>query len=235
MVARFFSSLNARRNDPSSATRPLPWQRDLCGPGNSQHNSCARMRLWPLRRLLVLLAVSLLVGLAQQPLWAVIQVLMPLQGLIKDSDAIFLTKVSRIDPERPAAVLEVGESLKGKPAFTRLPINLTGDKEKHTPELLKRIGPEAPVIVFARQQKKNEWMGLAFTNGTWFQILGTTDGDQTRWAFTHCETYLRRTFKGTTAELQATVAGVVTGTKKAPPPDPKEPPGFGPVWSEKKN
>ncbi|MFM8253235.1 MAG: hypothetical protein ACKOBW_16705 [Planctomycetota bacterium] len=181
------------------------------------------------------LGVGLLLGLVQQPVWAVIQVLMPLQGLIKDSDAIFLTKVSRIDPERPAAVLDVGESLKGKPAFTRLPINLTGDKEKHTPELLQRIGPEAPVIVFARQQKKNEWMGLAFTNGTWFQILGTTDGEQTRWAFTHCETYLRRTFKGTTAELQATVAGVVAGTKKAPPPDPKEPPGFGPVWSEKKN
>jgi hypothetical protein len=166
-----------------------------------------------------------------QPVWAVIQVLMPLQGLIKDSDTIFMTKVSRIDPDRPAMVLELGAAHKGKPAFNRLPINLTGDKEKHTPELLKRVAVDAPIIVFARQQKKNEWMALAFTNGTWFQLLGTTEGDQTRWAFTHCETYLRRTFKGTTAQLDETVKGVLAGSQKAPPPNPKEPPGFGPVWS----
>lgn len=183
------------------------------------------------RMLRAVTVVVVTLALITQPVWAVIQVLMPLQGLIKDSDTIFMTKVSRIDPDRPAMVLELGAAHKGQPTFKRLPVNLTGDKEKHTPELLKRIAVDAPILVFARQQKKNEWMALAFTNGTWFQLLGTTEGDQTRWAFTHCETYLRRTFKGTTAQLDETVKGVVAGTQKAPPPNPKEPPGFGPVWS----
>ena len=78
-------------------------------------------------------------------------------------------------------------------------------------------------------------MMLAFTNGTWFQVLGQTDGDQTRWAFTHCEIYLRRTFKGTTDELKQTVADVLAGKAKAPPPNPKEPPGLGPTLDESKD
>ena len=159
---------------------------------------------------------------------AVIQVLIPLQALIQDSDQIVVTKVDKIDPERPSVVLVAGDSLKGKSSLTRLPVNLTGDKEKHTSQLLKRLVPDLPVIVFIKQEGPKKQMALAYTNGTWFQLLGETDGEQTRWAFTHCEIYLRRTFKGTTDELKAIVGDVVGGKRKAPPPNPKEPAGFGP-------
>ncbi len=153
---------------------------------------------------------------------AVIQALTPLQ-----SQTILLATVDRVDPDRPAMVLTVKETFKGKSPAETLPINLTGDKEKHTPKLLKRVAKDVPVIVFVHTKGK-EHMGLAFTNGTWFQVLGTTDGQTTRWAFTHCETYLRRTFKGTTDELQTVVKDVLAGKAKAPPPDTKVPPGFGP-------
>jgi hypothetical protein len=167
-----------------------------------------------------------------QDVGAFIQVLMPLQSVIDDSDYIFVTKVERIDPDKPSLVLHVQEQLKGQASMKSLPINLTGDKEaakaKHTEKLLQRVAPEVPIIVCVKKQEAGKFMGLAFTNGTWFQVLGTTDGDQTRWAFTHCEIYLRRTFKGTTEELQQSITESLAGQKKPPLPNPKEPAGLGP-------
>jgi hypothetical protein len=80
-----------------------------------------------------------------------------------------------------------------------------------------------------KKQDNGKFMLLAYTNGTWFQVLGQTEGEQTRWAFTHCEIYLRRTFSGTTDELKQVLTDVLAGKAKPPAPNPKEPAGFGPV------
>jgi hypothetical protein len=159
---------------------------------------------------------------------AVIQVLIPLQALIADSDHIFVAKVERIDPAKPAAVFVATQAIKGELPLERMPVNLTGDKEKHTPQLLQRLAPDLPLIMCLKKQDQGKQMVLAFSNGTWFQVLGQSDGPQTRWAFTHCETYLRRTFKGSTTELEQIVRDALSGKQKPPPPNPKEPPGFGP-------
>ena len=132
-------------------------------------------------------------------------------------------------PDKPSTVLVLEDNLKGESPFKRIPINLTGDKQKHTPQLLRRIAPDVALVVGIKKQSDGKFMMLAYTNGTWFQALGQTDGDQTRWAFTHCEIYLRRTFHGTTAELKQAVTDVLAGKAKPPPPDPKAAPGFGPV------
>lgn len=165
-----------------------------------------------------------------QAAYAFIQAKFPLQSLLDSSDYILLAKVERLDPTKPAAVLTVERSLKGEVPFQRIPINLTGDKEHHSPELLRRLAPDLPVVVCVKKQDKGEYplMILAYSNGTWFQVLGKADGNETRWAFTHCEIYLRRTFKGTTAELQQTITDALSGKQKPPPYNPKEPPGFGP-------
>src|SRR5262249_49322641 len=65
-------------------------------------------------------------------------------------------------------------------------------------------------------------------NGTWMQLTGVKDGDTVRWSFTHLEPYLRRTYKGTTAEMKQTVQDALAGKKEPPAPDEKEMPGFGP-------
>jgi hypothetical protein len=176
----------------------------------------------------VLWAVVVWATLAM-PAWAFIQKLFPLQEFISDSDFIFMATIETVDPAKPSAVLIPGEQLKGTNPFTRIPINLKGDKQQHTPQLLKRIAPQVPVVVGIKKQDDGKYMMLVFTNGTWFQVLGQTDGDQTRWAFTHCEIYLRRTFSGTTDELKSTISDVLAGKAKAPDPNPKEPAGFGPV------
>src|SRR5207244_9263603 len=178
--------------------------------------------------------VGIAIGLAASQAQAFITALYPLKDVLAGGQFIFMAKVEKIDPDKPALVLQMTEKLKGKPGFDRLPINLTGDSEgqkaKHTPQLLKRLASGMPVVVFVNQRGKR-YEAFVFTNGTWFQAIGHGDKDDSakiRWAFTHCEPYLRRTFKGTTAELRQTVIDGLTGKKAPPEPDPKEPPGLGP-------
>ena len=51
------------------------------------------------------------------------------------------------------------------------------------------------------------YTAFGYTNGTWFQMIGQAEDDpaKVRWGFTHCEPYLRRTFKGTTEALKQVV------------------------------
>src|SRR5262249_41570862 len=73
---------------------------------------------------------------------------LPLKDVLSQSDHVFLAKVERVDAMKPATVLLVERDYKGKAPYRRLAINLTGDKEKHTPQLLRRIAPELPVVAF---------------------------------------------------------------------------------------
>src|SRR6516165_1633799 len=152
---------------------------------------------------------------------------LPLKDILATTQYVFLAKVEKVDASKPAAVLVVDQDLKGKAPYRRLPINLSGDKENHTPQLLKRIAADVPMLLFVTETDKQH-VALGYTNGTWLQILGYKDGENIRWGFTHCEIYLRRTFKGTTAELQQIVVDALAKKKNPPPHNPKEPPGFGP-------
>jgi outer membrane protein assembly factor BamB len=164
---------------------------------------------------------------------AYITELYPLRRALHEQHLIFTAKVEKLDPDKPSVVLQLDENLKGEASFKRLPINLTpdstGKREDHTAKLLKRLAPDLSVVVFASKIEKR-YTAFGYTNGTWFQIIGrvTDDPATVRWSFTHCEPYLRRTFKGTTDELIATVRDGLAGKKEPPPPDDKEPPGLGP-------
>ncbi len=167
------------------------------------------------------------------PARAVITALTPLSGPINENPIICTAVVESINPDAPGMVLVVDEVLKGKPTFKKLAVNLTGDadsqRKKETPLLLKRVAPKLPLVLFVNQNGKSV-TAFAFTNGTWFQMAGqqADDGDVLRLPFTHVEPYLRRTFKGTTAEMKQVVVDALAG--KAEPPDPnlKEKPGVGP-------
>lgn len=168
---------------------------------------------------------------------AVITVLIPLQKVLAENQLIFTIKVDSLDPSKPAAVFTLDENFKGKAPFQRLAVNLKGDseaeKEKHTPQLLRRLAPGLPVVLFVNE-RGSRYTAFAYTNGTWFQMAGRKDDDGTvRWTFSHCEPYLRRTFKGTTAELRQIVIDGLAGTRKPPAPNPDEKPGFGPEVEKK--
>ena len=128
----------------------------------------------------------------------------------------------------------VKDDLKGQVPFRRLPVSLTGDaaarKDNQVPQLLDRLAADLPLVVFASPHGQRT-IAYAYANGTWFQLVGEAAADggaSPSFRFTHFEPYLRRTFKGTTAELQQVVADGLSGRKAPPEPDPNEPPGLGP-------
>jgi len=167
------------------------------------------------------------------PAHAVILRLVSLQEVLEGEQLIFVAAVDSVLPDRPALVLKLDEKLKGDPPFDRLPVNMTGDDEakkgEHTKLMFDRLDPGRKVVVFASKKGKR-YNAMAFSEGTWFSLQGAVDDDgkTVRWAFLHGEPYLRRTFKGTTAELrQVCVDGLAK--KSAPPaPNEKEPAGYGP-------
>ena len=183
------------------------------------------------RSIPLILLVAVVLGLTP-PVWALIEKLTPMSTIIADADFIFVAKVEKIAPEKPGMILTVVEDLKEKSPIRRLPVNLSGDadavKDKQLDKLLERIAPDTPIVVFVNEVNKNRML-LAFTNGSWFQIVGQPDGGDFRWSFTHFEPFLRRSFKGTTSEMRQVVADVVAGKTKPPAAVPKEPPGIGPV------
>lgn len=174
----------------------------------------------------VLLATAL-------PAPAVILKLIPLKEVLEGEQLIFVAAVDKVAPEKPAVVFKFEEKLKGDVPFERLPVNLTGDadakKDDHTKVLLDRLESGRKLIVFASKKGK-KYNAMAFVEGTWLSLQGSIDedGKTVRWAFLHCEPYLRRTFKGTTAELKKVVEDGLAKRAEPPAPNAKEPPGFGP-------
>ena len=179
-----------------------------------------------------LVSVVLLLA-ATAPVRAVITALTPLSGPINENPFICTAVVESVNPDTPGVVLAVDEVLKGKPTFKKLAVNLTGDadsqKKNETPLLLKRVAPKMPLVLFVNVNGKSV-TAFAYSNGTWFQMAGekADDADVLRLPFTHLEPYLRRTYKGTTADMKQVVVDALAGKAEPPDPNQKEKPGIGP-------
>lgn len=188
----------------------------------------AKRRPMPYGRWLLGAAALLLFALPAQ---ALIKRLTPLSEVLQHEKWIVVAKVERIDPEAPGMVLSVTEDLKGQPEFRTLAVNLAGSaaaqKEKQTAQLLRRLAPGLPLVLFV-SPRGTGYSGFAYTNGTWFHFTGARADERLVWSFVHCEPYLRRTFAGTTAELRDVIRDGLSGKRKPPPPDPKAKPGLGP-------
>jgi outer membrane protein assembly factor BamB len=169
--------------------------------------------------------------LTAAPAPAVIKAKVPLKDVLDKQQMIFAAEVEAVHPDKPAVVFKFAEDLKGKAPFKSLAVNLTGDsfakKDKHTRVMLDRLAPGRKLVLFA-DPVGDGYAAFGFIEGTWFQMLGTRDGDAVRWAFLHCEPYLRRTFKGTTDEMRTVIVECLAGKRKPPELDEKEPPGYGP-------
>ncbi|HEV3117066.1 MAG TPA: PQQ-binding-like beta-propeller repeat protein, partial [Gemmataceae bacterium] len=169
---------------------------------------------------------------------AVITRLTPLREVLNSEQLIFSVKVDQLDPDKPSVTLKLDETLKGKVPFEKLPINLTGDsegqREQHTSKLLKRLAKDLDLVIFTSKRGKR-YTAFGYTNGTWFQVIGQAEDDsaRVRWSFTHCEPYLRRTFKGTTDELKQVIRDGLANKKQPPEPNAKEEPGLGPEIEQK--
>jgi outer membrane protein assembly factor BamB len=167
---------------------------------------------------------------------AVITKLTDLSDILDDATAVLTAKVEVLDASRPAMVLAVEKSLKGKPSFKKLPVLIKGDadsiKRKEAPQLLRRLAAKLPLVLFVMQEEEGLTV-FGYTNGTWFRVDAVTVDKEVRGSFTALEPYLRRTYKGTTAELTDLLRNVLAGKRKAPKANAKEKPGLGPEVGKK--
>lgn len=153
----------------------------------------------------------------------------PLSKLVPDSNYIVMAKITTYEPNNKRMIVTVTDDIKGKLPFRQIPIVLEGDKQGkehgHPAELMKRLAADLPVLMFILELE-NRYTSYVFTNGTWFEVKGKSNGTEAGvWDLTHGEPYLRRTFKGTTNELRKLVSGKA---KLLPPYDKSVPVGFGP-------
>jgi hypothetical protein len=163
---------------------------------------------------------------------AFIQRTIPLTDVIAAEAWIFTARVASIDSAANTVTLKVGQELKGRVPREQFAFMLFGDDKARQAglkaQLLERIEPGLELVVFGSQRGTKTTL-FAYTNGTWFQIVGEPhQGQSVLFNFTHFEPYLRRTFNGATVELQQIVIDSLAGKKSPPPPNPKEPPGLGP-------
>ncbi|MBN9122749.1 MAG: PQQ-binding-like beta-propeller repeat protein [Planctomycetes bacterium] len=173
---------------------------------------------------------------------AVITKLTPLAEVLASDHFIFVAKVDKLDPgnkDRPTAVFTLDKKLKGEPPFDRIPVNMTGDDEAKkagdTKTIFERLDASRQLVFFVRKVDKKVFNAKVFVEGSWFSVIGTLDDDgkTVRWAFMHGEPFLRRTFKGTSAEMVKTVEDALAKKAKPPEPDEKEKPGYGPPVEKK--
>jgi outer membrane protein assembly factor BamB len=163
---------------------------------------------------------------------AVITAPVKLSAFMSESDYILVAKIESLDAAKGQIVFSVKEDLKGKFDLRRINVVIRPDqdavKDNHVPQLLKRLAPELPLVLFISSEDKS-LKSYAFTNGTWIQLLGNrVDKDRVVWSLTHGEPFLRKMYKGTTAEFVTLLKDVIAGKAKAPELDKNVEPGFGP-------
>ena len=168
---------------------------------------------------------------------AVIMKLTQLADVFND-DYIFVASVDKLDPAKPSAIFKVEKKLKGEVPFDKLPVNMTGNAEAKkvgdTKKMFERLDDTRKVVFFVKE-RAGTFNAKAFVEGTWFSVQGTEDpADKVvRWAFQCGEPFLRRTFKGTTAEMVRVVEDGLANKAKPPAANEKEEAGYGPVVEKK--
>ena len=172
---------------------------------------------------------------------AVITKLTPLAEVLESDQYIFTAKAEKLDPDnkdRPTATFKLDKKLKGEVPFERIPVNMTGNDEAKkagdTKTIFERLDDSRQLVFFVRKQGKI-YNAKVFVEGSWFSIYGTLDADgkTVRWALLHGEPFLRRTFKGTSAEMVKTIEDALAKKAKPPEPDDKEKAGYGPPIQKK--
>jgi outer membrane protein assembly factor BamB len=167
------------------------------------------------------------------PASAVIKTTTPLAFYLDQGQYIFVAKIDKFYPEKPALVFVVKEDLKGKVDYRRLPAVVRIDREalneNYVPQIMKRLAVDQEVVLFTMRERNSKATAFGFTNGSWFHMVGDrVDRERVVWSLVSGEPVLRQTFRGSTPEMRQLVIDCLAGKRKAPAPDDKEKPGFGP-------
>ncbi|MCY3023001.1 MAG: FG-GAP-like repeat-containing protein [Planctomycetota bacterium] len=171
---------------------------------------------------LVILGVGLLLAsafLGRGRCHALVDAVYSLKQVMEESKTIVEGEIEAVDEKALTATAKLKTpTIRGKCAFKQLKMNL-GVGQTWNPEvLIKRLKVGMPVLFFWDEELRC----LAYANRHFFQVMGQANADPNAawWNFTHIETRMNRTFRGTAPELTAVVRDVIAGKRAPPPPDP---------------
>lgn len=173
------------------------------------------------RRGVLLVGAALL--LAGGPVGAIVARAYPLEDVISGADTIVECRVAVGGVKAETARLERVAGLKGEPVWNSIAVRLPGgDDGKQVPILGDRLKAGRTVLLFRKAKR----FTLGYVEGTWFRLAEPAQAGNP-WQFVHLEPFLRRTFRGTSAEMGSVIRSVLAGKAKAPAPDPAAKPGYG--------
>jgi hypothetical protein len=163
---------------------------------------------------------------------AAVQRPVPLRSVLAAETWIFTVRIDGLQRDPARMQLAIIEHLKGRFPRDRLSVDLRGgpDAERQREQLLlfDRLAAGQTLVVFGSARAGRTTI-FAFTNGTWFRLIGDSDdAARCQFQFANLEPYLRRTYKGGTDELRQIVVDGLSGRRDPPPIDSNEPPGLGP-------
>jgi hypothetical protein len=157
--------------------------------------------------------------MAALPCSALNQRVYPLKEIAADAESVVVGRVASVDPGAMRFVVIADEYLKGHQGFTWMATDVKSGGWGHPPILMRRVAPGLPAILFVNQAQ-GRYMAVGYTNGTWFKVTAAPEKelDRMRWSFTNLEVMLRRSFAGTTEELETLLRAHLKEGKELPAP-----------------
>ena len=173
-------------------------------------------RLLSSRRPAALCVVLVLFFSGGTPSHGLIEKLYSVKDVIDGSKVIAHGEIESVDAKDKKIVAVVKKTIKGACTFEKIKINAgVGQTAWHTEALLKICKVGEPILFFY-DLDGDMYPGLAYTNGTFFQIYGFTKKEKEWWNFIHIELLMNRTYTGPAKELIALVTDILAGKATSP-------------------
>jgi len=154
-----------------------------------------------------------------------IQRLYSLREVLGESDHVLVGRLAKVDAGARTAVAAMDRALKGKLEFKKVLMNIAIGPAHHAEYVMKRLRPDAPVILFYKHTEENI-ASLVHAGGIWFQLFAKDRPGQRQkvwWRMSHVEIYMNRTYNGHTPDLIRLTQDVLAKRVKDPKPDPTVP------------
>ncbi len=150
-----------------------------------------------------------------------IQKMYSLQEVLNESTHVLVCRLERVDASARTAVAAVERTLKGKPEFQKVLMNIALGPAHHARYVIERMRSGAPAIIFYKREG-DSIASLVHAGDVWFQLFASDnpkDRQKVWWRMSHVEIYMGRTYNGPTPALVDLVEGVLAGRTRPPKPD----------------
>jgi len=160
-----------------------------------------------------ILAVLAAVAVAT-PALAYIENVKSMKALYDETDVIARGVVEKVSVEKKVMIVKVGKTLKGKPVYEQIKVNLGAAEGWHGEAAVRHAVVGSPVALMYHKAKDSDKadIGVVYVN-RFFLML---QPDDEMWRLTRIEVGMNKVYAGTVDELTELTGKVLAGRAKAP-------------------